>query len=145
MYQATGISSKHILVAVLPGLPTSAELFILPYQDATGENKRTAADLEQVLCPLLGKVYVYAFVCIYMGFPRQVRTNNCGTNASDSLGSKRRLWYMLHTLWVFLLGFFGGVGFFFRFFFSQTLETGFGAVFRSGDSHLGSLSNVKLS
>lgn len=89
MYQATGISSKHILVAVLPGLPTSAELFILPYQDATGENKRTAADLEQVLCPLLGKVCVYVFVCIYMGFPRQVRTNNCGTNASDSLGSKR--------------------------------------------------------
>lgn len=66
MYQATGISSKHILVAVLPGLPTSAELFILPYQDATGENKRTAADLEQVLCPLLGEVYVYAFVCIYI-------------------------------------------------------------------------------
>uniref|UniRef100_A0A8C4KJH6 Sortilin related VPS10 domain containing receptor 1 n=1 Tax=Dromaius novaehollandiae TaxID=8790 RepID=A0A8C4KJH6_DRONO len=43
------ISSKHILVALLPGLPTSAELFILPYQDATGENKRTAEDLEQVL------------------------------------------------------------------------------------------------
>lgn len=66
MSQATGISSKHILVAVLPGLPTSAELFILPYQDAAGENKRAAADLEQVLCPLLGEVYVYAFVCVYM-------------------------------------------------------------------------------
>jgi len=104
MYQATGISSKHILVAVLPGLPTSAELFILPYQDATGENKRTAADLEQVLCPLLGEVYVYTFVYIYVGFPRQVRTNNCGTNASDSLGSKQRLWYMLHPL-CFFIGF----------------------------------------
>uniref|UniRef100_A0A663MKE5 Sortilin related VPS10 domain containing receptor 1 n=1 Tax=Athene cunicularia TaxID=194338 RepID=A0A663MKE5_ATHCN len=54
---------KHILVAVLPGLPTSAELFILPYQDTTGENKRTAGDLEQVLCLLLG-VCVYAFVCV---------------------------------------------------------------------------------
>lgn len=51
---------------MLPGLPTSAELFILPYQDATGENKRTAADLEQVLCPLLGEVYGYAFVCVYI-------------------------------------------------------------------------------
>lgn len=50
---------------MLPGLPTSAELFILPYQDATGQNKRRAADLEQVLCPLLGEVFVYAFVCIH--------------------------------------------------------------------------------
>lgn len=66
VYQATGISSKHVLVAVLPGLPTSAELFILPYQDATGEKKRTAANLEQVLCPLLGEVYVYAFLCVYI-------------------------------------------------------------------------------
>lgn len=65
MYQATGISSKHILVAVLPGLPTSAELFILPYQDATGENKRTAEDLEQVLCLFLREVYIFAFVCVY--------------------------------------------------------------------------------
>ncbi|RLW02309.1 hypothetical protein DV515_00007349 [Chloebia gouldiae] len=68
LVEATGISSKHILVAVLPGLPTSAELFILPYQDATGEKKRTAANLEQVLCPLLGEVYVYAFLCIYMRY-----------------------------------------------------------------------------
>uniref|UniRef100_A0A8C9NU61 VPS10 domain-containing receptor SorCS1 n=1 Tax=Serinus canaria TaxID=9135 RepID=A0A8C9NU61_SERCA len=61
LVEATGISSKHVLVAVLPGLPTSAELFILPYQDATGEKKRTAANLEQVLCQLLGEVYVFHF------------------------------------------------------------------------------------
>uniref|UniRef100_A0A8D0GK12 Sortilin related VPS10 domain containing receptor 1 n=1 Tax=Sphenodon punctatus TaxID=8508 RepID=A0A8D0GK12_SPHPU len=48
LVEAMGISSKHILVAVLPGLPTSAELFILPHQDATGENKRAAEDLEQI-------------------------------------------------------------------------------------------------
>uniref|UniRef100_A0A8C3QCZ2 Sortilin related VPS10 domain containing receptor 1 n=1 Tax=Geospiza parvula TaxID=87175 RepID=A0A8C3QCZ2_GEOPR len=61
---------EHVLVAVLPGLPTSAELFILPYQDATGEKKRTAANLEQVLCPLLGEVYVHAFLClcVYMRY-----------------------------------------------------------------------------
>lgn len=46
--QATGVPSPHILVAVLPGLPTAAELFVLPYQDPTGENKRSAEDLEQV-------------------------------------------------------------------------------------------------
>jgi len=65
LYQATGISSKHILVAVLPGLPTSAELFILPYQDATGGNKRTE-DLEQVLrsWKLLREVYVFTFICV---------------------------------------------------------------------------------
>uniref|UniRef100_A0A8B9DMU8 VPS10 domain-containing receptor SorCS1 n=1 Tax=Anser cygnoides TaxID=8845 RepID=A0A8B9DMU8_ANSCY len=48
LVEATGISSKHILVAVLPGLPTSAELFILPYQDAPAENKRKTEDLEQI-------------------------------------------------------------------------------------------------
>ncbi|KAM6266176.1 VPS10 domain-containing receptor SorCS1 [Porphyrio hochstetteri] len=56
LVEATGISSKHILVAALPGLPTSAELFILPYQDATGENKRTAADLEQISEALIQKL-----------------------------------------------------------------------------------------
>uniref|UniRef100_A0A452I4V2 PKD domain-containing protein n=1 Tax=Gopherus agassizii TaxID=38772 RepID=A0A452I4V2_9SAUR len=48
LVEATSISSKHILVAVLPGLPTSAELFVLPCQEATGENKRPAEDLDQV-------------------------------------------------------------------------------------------------
>ncbi|KAJ6669087.1 hypothetical protein lerEdw1_007896 [Lerista edwardsae] len=48
LVEATGISSKHILVAILPGLPTSAELFILPYKDASGEYKQTAEDLQQV-------------------------------------------------------------------------------------------------
>ncbi|XP_048801197.1 VPS10 domain-containing receptor SorCS1-like isoform X2 [Lagopus muta] len=56
LVEATGISSKHILVAVLPGLPTSAELFILPHQDATGENKRTAEDLEQISEILIQKL-----------------------------------------------------------------------------------------
>lgn len=46
--QATGVPAQHILVAVLPGLPTAAELFVLPHQDPTGENKRSAEDLEQV-------------------------------------------------------------------------------------------------
>uniref|UniRef100_A0A8C9NTU4 VPS10 domain-containing receptor SorCS1 n=1 Tax=Serinus canaria TaxID=9135 RepID=A0A8C9NTU4_SERCA len=48
--------SCHVLVAVLPGLPTSAELFILPYQDATGEKKRTAANLEQISETLIQKL-----------------------------------------------------------------------------------------
>ncbi|KAM4669955.1 VPS10 domain-containing receptor SorCS1 [Amazona ochrocephala] len=56
LVEATGISSKHILVAVLPGLPSSAELFILPYQDATRENKRTSADLEQISERLIQKL-----------------------------------------------------------------------------------------
>lgn len=47
--QATGVSSKQILVAVLPGLPTAAELFILPYQDGTEENKKKTEDLSQVI------------------------------------------------------------------------------------------------
>ncbi|XP_038267188.2 VPS10 domain-containing receptor SorCS1 isoform X2 [Dermochelys coriacea] len=56
LVEATSISSKHILVAVLSGLPTSAELFILPYHGATGENKRTAEDLEQISEILIHKL-----------------------------------------------------------------------------------------
>uniref|UniRef100_A0A674IGF2 VPS10 domain-containing receptor SorCS1 n=1 Tax=Terrapene triunguis TaxID=2587831 RepID=A0A674IGF2_9SAUR len=56
LVEATSISNKHILVAVLPGLPTSAELFILPYQEATGENKRPAEDLEQISEILIHKL-----------------------------------------------------------------------------------------
>lgn len=48
LLEATGVNGKQILVAVLPGLPTSAELFILPHREAAGENKRTAGDLEQI-------------------------------------------------------------------------------------------------
>ncbi|XP_048361260.1 VPS10 domain-containing receptor SorCS1 isoform X2 [Sphaerodactylus townsendi] len=48
LVEATAISSKHILVAALPGLPTSAELFILPYKDPTGEDKQTAEELQQM-------------------------------------------------------------------------------------------------
>ncbi|XP_039927556.1 VPS10 domain-containing receptor SorCS1-like isoform X3 [Hirundo rustica] len=56
LVEATGISSKNVLVAVLPGLPTSAELFILPYQDGPGEKKRTEANLEQISETLIQKL-----------------------------------------------------------------------------------------
>ncbi|CAM4595742.1 VPS10 domain-containing receptor SorCS1 isoform X1 [Caretta caretta] len=56
LVEATSISSKHILVAVLSGLPTSAELFVLPYHGTTGENKRTAEDLEQISETLIHKL-----------------------------------------------------------------------------------------
>ncbi|XP_069467857.1 VPS10 domain-containing receptor SorCS1-like isoform X3 [Ambystoma mexicanum] len=48
LLEATGVNGKQILVAVFPGLPTSAELFILPHRDATGESRRTVGDLEQI-------------------------------------------------------------------------------------------------
>ncbi|XP_059517323.1 VPS10 domain-containing receptor SorCS1 isoform X4 [Myotis daubentonii] len=56
LVEATGVPSPHILVAVLPGLPTAAELFVLPYQDPTGENKRSAEDLEQISELLIHKL-----------------------------------------------------------------------------------------
>lgn len=56
LVEATGVPSQHILVAVLPGLPTAAELFVLPYQDPTGENKRSAEDLEQISELLIHKL-----------------------------------------------------------------------------------------
>uniref|UniRef100_A0A8C3RAG9 Sortilin related VPS10 domain containing receptor 3 n=1 Tax=Cyanoderma ruficeps TaxID=181631 RepID=A0A8C3RAG9_9PASS len=45
----TGIPDEQILVAVFPGLPTSAELFILPHKNTTERRKSTEADLEQVV------------------------------------------------------------------------------------------------
>ncbi|XP_015669859.1 VPS10 domain-containing receptor SorCS1 isoform X1 [Protobothrops mucrosquamatus] len=48
LVEATSISSEQILVAILPGLPTSAELFILPYKNINGESQETAEDLQQI-------------------------------------------------------------------------------------------------
>ncbi|XP_075698946.1 VPS10 domain-containing receptor SorCS1 isoform X2 [Rhinoderma darwinii] len=54
---ATGVSSKQILVAVLPGLPTSAELFILPYQDGPDEKKKKKTeDLSQICDVFISKL-----------------------------------------------------------------------------------------
>ncbi|RLW02308.1 hypothetical protein DV515_00007348 [Chloebia gouldiae] len=47
--QVTGIPDEQILVAVFPGLPTSAELFILPHKNTTERRKSSEADLEQVV------------------------------------------------------------------------------------------------
>jgi len=44
----TGIPDEQILVAVFPGLPTSAELFVLPHKNTTERRKSSEADLEQV-------------------------------------------------------------------------------------------------
>uniref|UniRef100_A0A8C9FIU6 PKD domain-containing protein n=1 Tax=Pavo cristatus TaxID=9049 RepID=A0A8C9FIU6_PAVCR len=44
----TGIPDEQILVAVFPGLPTSAELFVLPRKNTTERRKSSEADLEQV-------------------------------------------------------------------------------------------------
>uniref|UniRef100_A0A8C9NUG9 VPS10 domain-containing receptor SorCS3 n=1 Tax=Serinus canaria TaxID=9135 RepID=A0A8C9NUG9_SERCA len=46
--QVTGIPDEQILVALFPGLPTSAELFILPHKNTTERRKSSEADLEQV-------------------------------------------------------------------------------------------------
>ncbi|XP_066457586.1 VPS10 domain-containing receptor SorCS1 [Eleutherodactylus coqui] len=53
---ATGVSSRQILVAVLPGLPTSAELFILPYQDGADESKKKTEDLSQICDVFISKL-----------------------------------------------------------------------------------------
>ncbi|XP_056386926.1 VPS10 domain-containing receptor SorCS1 isoform X2 [Hyla sarda] len=52
---ATGVSSRQILVAVLPGLPTTAELFILPFQDGSDENRKTE-DLSQICDVFINKL-----------------------------------------------------------------------------------------
>ncbi|CAH2322511.1 VPS10 domain-containing receptor 1 isoform X5 [Pelobates cultripes] len=53
---ATGVNSKQILVAVLPGLPTSADLFILPYQESPGGSKKKSEDLGQICDLFINKL-----------------------------------------------------------------------------------------
>ncbi|XP_025057003.1 VPS10 domain-containing receptor SorCS3 [Alligator sinensis] len=49
LLQVTGIPDEQILVAVFPGLPTSAELFILPHKNTTERRKGNEGDLEQIV------------------------------------------------------------------------------------------------
>ncbi|XP_045147359.1 VPS10 domain-containing receptor SorCS1, partial [Echinops telfairi] len=56
LVEATGVPGQHILVAVLPGLPTAAELFVLPSQDPAGEGKSSAEHLEQISELLIHKL-----------------------------------------------------------------------------------------
>lgn len=48
LFQVTSIPEEHILVAMFPGLPTSAELFILPPKNVSERRKGSKADLEHV-------------------------------------------------------------------------------------------------
>ncbi|EGW13924.1 VPS10 domain-containing receptor SorCS3 [Cricetulus griseus] len=47
--QVTSVPEDQILVAVFPGLPTSAELFILPPKNLTERRKGHEGDLEQIV------------------------------------------------------------------------------------------------
>ncbi|XP_018082701.1 VPS10 domain-containing receptor SorCS1 isoform X1 [Xenopus laevis] len=57
LLSASGVNSQQILVDVLPGLPTSAELFILPNQWETGENKKNSEDLVQISDLFINKLH----------------------------------------------------------------------------------------
>uniref|UniRef100_A0A8I3S5B0 VPS10 domain-containing receptor SorCS3 n=1 Tax=Canis lupus familiaris TaxID=9615 RepID=A0A8I3S5B0_CANLF len=49
LVKVTGVPEDQILVAVFPGLPTSAELFILPPKNLTERRKGNEEDLEQIV------------------------------------------------------------------------------------------------
>ncbi|XP_060624334.2 VPS10 domain-containing receptor SorCS3 [Anolis sagrei] len=49
LVQVTGIPEEQVLVALFPGLPTSAELFILPHQNISDRRKGSESDLEQTV------------------------------------------------------------------------------------------------
>lgn len=61
--QVTSVPEDQILVAVFPGLPTSAELFILPPKNLTERRKGNEEDLEQVSKSQLGYN-----TCLYLTF-----------------------------------------------------------------------------
>uniref|UniRef100_A0A8D0W1W2 PKD domain-containing protein n=1 Tax=Sus scrofa TaxID=9823 RepID=A0A8D0W1W2_PIG len=49
LVKVTSVPEEQILVAVFPGLPTSAELFILPPKNLTERRKGNEGDLEQIV------------------------------------------------------------------------------------------------
>nr|KAF6425792.1 sortilin related VPS10 domain containing receptor 3 [Molossus molossus] len=49
LVKVTSVPEDQILVAVFPGLPTSAELFILPPKNSTERRKGNEGDLEQIV------------------------------------------------------------------------------------------------
>ncbi|KAE8589299.1 hypothetical protein XENTR_v10017516 [Xenopus tropicalis] len=53
LIQVTNIPEEHILVAMFPGLPTSAEVFVLPPKNASERRKGSKGDLEQMVETLL--------------------------------------------------------------------------------------------
>lgn len=49
VFQVTGVNPEHLLVTVLPGLPTAAEFFLLPDKELTeGKADKTVTHLDQV-------------------------------------------------------------------------------------------------
>ncbi|XP_041123458.1 VPS10 domain-containing receptor SorCS3-like [Polyodon spathula] len=48
LVQVSDFPEEQLLVAVLPGIPTVAELFLLPLNNLTEERKKNEADLEQI-------------------------------------------------------------------------------------------------
>ncbi|KAK1166672.1 VPS10 domain-containing receptor SorCS3-like isoform X1 [Acipenser oxyrinchus oxyrinchus] len=48
LVQVSDFPEEQLLVAVLPGIPTAAELFLLPHNNLTEGRKKNEADLEQV-------------------------------------------------------------------------------------------------
>ncbi|XP_041117992.1 VPS10 domain-containing receptor SorCS3-like isoform X1 [Polyodon spathula] len=48
LVQVSDFPEEQLLVAVLPGIPTVAELFLLPLYNLTEERKKNEADLEQI-------------------------------------------------------------------------------------------------
>ncbi|XP_078497303.1 VPS10 domain-containing receptor SorCS3-like [Lissotriton helveticus] len=49
LLQVTNIAHEQILVAVFPGVPTSAELFVLPHKNVTERRKGNEVDLEPLV------------------------------------------------------------------------------------------------
>lgn len=46
--QVSDFPDEQLLVAMFPGVPTAAELFLLPHKNQSGSKKKSEAELEQV-------------------------------------------------------------------------------------------------
>lgn len=61
--QATGVRDEQLLVTVLPGLPTTAEFFLLPDKQLTeGKPEKSSAHLDQVRSQVLLRLILYLLI-----------------------------------------------------------------------------------
>lgn len=60
--QVSDFPDEQLLVAVFPGVPTAAELFLLPHKNQSGSKKKSEVELEQVTLT----IYVCVCVCVRM-------------------------------------------------------------------------------
>lgn len=56
-FQVSGVSEEQLLVSLYPGLPSTAELFILPDEHTSSEHKRSNEEALEMVSNITARKY----------------------------------------------------------------------------------------